>query len=80
MKRSGKEGGSTAIQNVMCTDFDGLNVPPTARTQLITGLTAGWSEDALQAGDVEEPSSVSSAKINDVQVGKYSIESFNLLM
>ena len=80
MKRSGKEGGSTAIQNVMCTDLDGLNVPPTAQTQLITGLTAGWSEDALQAGDVEEPSSVSLAKINDVQVGKCSIESCNLLM
>ena len=64
----------------MCTDFNGLNIPPTARTQLITGLTAGWSEDALQAGDVEEPSSVSSAKINDVQVGKCSIESWNLLM
>ena len=64
----------------MCTDFDGLNDPPTAQTQLITGLTAGWSEDALQAGDVEEPSSVSSAKINDVQVCKCSIESFNLLM
>ena len=47
---------------------------PGVRTQLITELTAGWSEETLQVGDVEEPSSVSLAKINGVQVGKCSIE------
>ena len=69
MKRSGEDDGGSALPNLMCTDFAGLKFPPTARTQLITELTAGWSEEKLQGGDMEEPSSVSSAKINGVQVG-----------
>ena len=80
MKRSGEDDGGSALQNLMCTDFAGLKFPQTARTQLITELTAGWNEEALQVGDVEEPSSVSSAKINGLQVGKCSIESGKRLM
>ena len=79
MKRSGEDGGGTALQNLVCTDF-ALKVPPTARIQLITEVTAGWSEETLQVGDVEEPSSVSSAKIAGVKVGKCSIESVKLVM